>query len=319
MNELFVDFVKIFCKSGNGGQGSLYLKKKRYTKKVKKYNDSRIGSGGNGGDIIFQGDSNFYTLVHLKYNNHWIAESGYSGKKNNITGKNGKNLLIKVPLGTVIKDNCNNILAKITKNYQKEIILKGGIGGGKKYNDLDNNKIKTKGIWIYLELKIFSDIGIIGYPNSGKSTLLSMITNAKPRIDSFCFSNKHPYIGILQKDFNHTSIIDIPGIIKNSYEGKGIGINFLKHIEKNRILIFLLLPNGNEKKQYFILLNEIRKFNSTFLKKKKFILISKSEMVSKKKRKKIKKTFSRIGKKILFISSFSKEGILKLKSNLLKN
>ncbi|AGW85987.1 GTPase obg [Blattabacterium sp. (Nauphoeta cinerea)] len=287
------------------------------------------GTGGKGGDIIIQGNSHIHTFLHLRYHKHWIAKSGFPGKGNNITGANGKDLLIEVPIGTIVKDEKENIIMEITQNYQKKILFKGGIGG--KGNSFFKNSvyqsphyaqpgIKTKGNWIFLELKILADVGFIGFPNTGKSTLLSVITKAKPKIGNFAFTTKTPHIGVVKVNFNSFLVADIPGIIEKASEGKGLGHYFLRHIERNSVLLFLISSDTkNKKKEYFILLNELKKFNSNLLKKKRLLAISKSDLIDNDKKKKIKEFFlKKLEENVVFISSFTKEGLSELIKKLWK-
>ncbi|ACY40238.1 GTP-binding protein [Blattabacterium sp. (Blattella germanica) str. Bge] len=322
MKNSFVDFIKIFCKSGDGGSGCIHF-----------YRDKHItrggpdgGSGGKGGDIIIQGNSHIHTFLHLRYNKHWIAKSGSSGKGNNITGSNGKNLLIEVPVGTVVKDEKKNIITEITKNHEKKILFEGGKGG--KGNAFFKNSIhkspyyaqpgiKKKGNWIFLELKILADVGLIGFPNTGKSTLLSVITKAKPKIGNFSFTTKVPHLGVVKMDFNSFLVADIPGIIEKASEGKGLGHFFLRHAERNSVLLFLISSETKNKiQEYFILLNELKKFNSNFLNKKRLLAISKSDLINRKKKDEVKKIFLNSKEDIIFISSFTKEGLIELKEKL---
>ncbi|WP_341658323.1 GTPase ObgE [Blattabacterium cuenoti] len=324
MKNGFIDFIKIYCKSGDGGTGCVHF-----------YRDRRIarggpdgGTGGKGGDIIFQGNSHLHTFLHLRYHKHWIAKSGFPGKRKNITGENGKDLLIEVPVGTVVKDEKKNIIMEITKNSQKIILFKGGKGG--KGNTFFKNSriqsphyaqsgIKTKGNWIFLELKILADVGFIGFPNTGKSTLLSTITKAKPKIGNFSFTTKIPYIGVVKIDFNSFLVADIPGIIEKASEGKGLGHHFLRHVERNSVLLFLVSSDTkNKKKEYLILLNELRKFNSNLLKKKRLLAISKSDLINNEEKKEIEKIFFKLKENIVFISSFTKEGLSELIEKLWK-
>ncbi|WP_185873692.1 GTPase ObgE [Blattabacterium cuenoti] len=317
MKDNFIDFIKIFCKSGDGGDGFVHFNKTKYRRKGKPDG----GSGGKGGDLIIKGNSHINTFYHLKYHRHWIAKSGYSGKKNNLTGGNGKNLYIDVPIGTIIKDVNKNIIAEIINNNQKKILFQGGKGGhGNFFFRKSKNPyyyqygIKTIGNWIFLELKILSDVGLIGFPNVGKSTLLSILTNAKPKIGNYSFTTKIPNLGMVKMNDSSFIIGDIPGIIEKASEGKGLGHFFLKHVERNYILLFLIsAEKENQKKKYLILLNELKQFNIQLLKKKRLLVISKSDLIDDNKKNKIKKIFSTLKENIFFISSFSKEGIQKLK------
>ncbi|BAM99698.1 GTPase ObgE [Blattabacterium cuenoti] len=324
MKNCFVDFIKIYCKSGDGGIGCLHFYRDRHIAK----GGPDGGTGGKGGDIILKGNSHIHTFLHLRYHKHWIAKSGFPGKKNNITGKNGKDLLIEVPVGTVVKDEKKNIIMEITKNSQKKILFEGGKGGkGNAFFKNSRNQsphyaqsgIKTKGNWIFLELKILADVGFIGFPNTGKSTLLSTITKAKPKIGNFAFTTKTPHIGVVKVDFNSFLVADIPGIIEKASEGKGLGHHFLRHVERNSVLLFLVSSNTkNKKKEYFILLNELTKFNSNLLKKERLLAISKSDLINNEEKKKIEKIFFKLKENIIFISSFTKEGLSELIKRLWK-
>ncbi|WP_185864310.1 GTPase ObgE [Blattabacterium cuenoti] len=324
MKENFIDLIKIFCKSGDGGAGSIHFHKTKNV--IKRIPDG--GTGGKGGDIIICGNSHINTFFHLRYNKHWIAKSGNPGKGNNITGSNGEDLLIQVPVGTVVVDENNKIITEIIENNQKKILFYGGMGGKgnaffknltKKYPyKAAQYGIKTKGRWITLELKTLADVGIIGFPNAGKSSLLSSITKAKPRIGNFSFTTKKPNLGVVQFNFESFLIADIPGIIKDASRGKGLGYQFLRHIERNSILLILISSETkNKKNEYYILLNELKKFNSKLLSKKRLIAISKSDLIINNKTKnKIKKIFFDIGENIIFISSFTGDGLNYLKEKL---
>ncbi|WP_185849059.1 GTPase ObgE [Blattabacterium cuenoti] len=318
MKNDFVDFIKIYCKSGDGGIGSVHFYRDRRT--IRGGPDG--GTGGKGGDIIIKGNSHIHNFLHLRYHKHWIAKSGSPGKGNNITGANGNNLLIEVPIGTVVKDERKNIIMEITKDFQEEILFEGGKGG--KGNAFFKNSIhqspcyaqpgiKTKGNWVFLELKILADVGFIGFPNTGKSTLLSTITKAKPKIGNFAFTTKVPHIGVVEIGFNSFLVADIPGIIEKASEGKGLGHYFLRHIERNTVLLFLISSDtSDKKKEYFILLNELKKFNSSLLKKKRLLAISKSDLINNEKKREIKEFFVKLKENIIFISSFTKEGLSEL-------
>ncbi|WP_185865848.1 GTPase ObgE [Blattabacterium cuenoti] len=324
MENCFVDFIKIYCKSGNGGAGCIHFYRDKYITR----GGPDGGSGGKGGDIIIQGNSHIHTFLHLRYNKHWIAESGSSGKENNITGSSGKDLLIEVPIGTVVKDEKKNAITEITKNHEKKILFEGGKGG--KGNAFFKNSIyqspihaqkgiKTKGYWIFLELKILADVGLIGFPNTGKSTLLSVITRAKPKIANFSFTTKTPNLGVVKMNFDSFLVADIPGIIEKASEGKGLGHHFLRHAERNSVLLFLISSETKNKiKEYLILLKELNKFNSNFLNKKRLLAISKSDLINDKKKEKIREIFLSLKENILFISSFTKEGLMELKIKLWK-
>ncbi|WP_185868869.1 GTPase ObgE [Blattabacterium cuenoti] len=322
MKNCFIDFIKIYCKSGDGGSGCIHFYRDKYISR----GGPDGGTGGRGGNIIIQGNSSIHTFFHLRYNRHCIAQSGYPGRENNVTGSNGKDFLIEVPIGTVVKDENKNIITEIVKNYEKKILFKGGKGG--KGNAFFKNSVnqspyhaqkgvKTKGYYIFLELKILADVGLLGFPNTGKSTLLSVITKAKPKIGNFFFTTKYPNLGVVKMNFNSFLIADIPGIIENASEGKGLGHRFLRHAERNSVLLFVISADTKNKKQkYLILLKELSKFNLDFLNKKRLLVISKSDLISNKEKDKIRKTFFKIKENLIFISSFTGEGLMELKEKL---
>ncbi|WP_185866420.1 GTPase ObgE [Blattabacterium cuenoti] len=322
MKDNFIDLIKIYCKSGDGGKGAIHFHRgKSISRGV-----SDGGNGGKGGDIIMRGNSNIHTFFHLKYKRHWIAYSGSPGKKKNLTGANGKDLFIEVPIGTIVKDSNQNILAEFTRNFQEKVLFQGGIGGkGNAFFKSSKRRspryaqsgIKTKGSWIILELKILADVGIIGFPNTGKSTLLSKITRARPKIGNFCFTTTIPNFGIVKMNYDSFTVADIPGIIEKASEGKGLGYNFLRHVERNFILLFLISANTeNQKMEYLTLLNELKNFNPKLLSKKRLLAISKSDLIDKRMKNKIKKNFFLLKESVIFISSFTGDGILQLKKEL---
>ncbi|WP_185870908.1 GTPase ObgE [Blattabacterium cuenoti] len=325
MKESFIDSIKIFCKSGDGGSGAIHFHRERNI--IRGGPDG--GSGGKGGNIIICGNSHIHTFFHLKYNKHWIAKSGLPGRGNNITGANGKDLFIQVPIGTVIKDENKKVITEIIKNNQKKILFYGGMGGKGNFffkNSLVKSRryahpgIKTKGCWISLELKILADIGIIGFPNTGKSSLLSSITKAKPKIGNFSFTTKKPNLGVIKHNFDSFLIADIPGIVEMASCGKGLGYRFLRHIERNSALLILISSETKYKKrEYNILLNELKKFNPELLSKKRLLAISKSDLIiNNKEKRKIEKIFSDINENITFISSFTGEGLDFIKEKIYK-
>ncbi|WP_185859729.1 GTPase ObgE [Blattabacterium cuenoti] len=322
MKENFIDIIKIYCKSGDGGKGAIHFHREKYN-----IGRSDGGSGGKGGDIIMRGNSHIHTFLHLKYKRHWMAHPGYPGKRNNLTGANGKNLFIEVPIGTIVKDINQDILTEITKNSQEKILFRGGIGG--KGNAFFNSStrrspyyaqpgIKTKGNWIILELKILADVGLIGFPNTGKSTLLSKMTKARPKIGNFCFTTTIPNLGIVKMNYDSFTIADLPGIIENASAGKGLGHGFLRHVERNFILLFLISADAeNQEMEYLTLLNELKKFNPKLLSKKRLLAISKSDLIDNRIKNKIKeKFFSLKEENIIFISSFTREGFFQLRTKL---
>lgn len=322
----FVDYAKIFCRSGNGGAGSVSFRREKHVPR----GGPDGGDGGKGGDIILQGDLQKWTLLDLKFKRHYYAENGDKGMGGLKTGSGGKSIVIQIPPGTIAKDaRSGEILCEITKHNEKEILLRGGRGG------LGNNHFKTstrqtpqfaqpgeKGEQkeIILELKLLADVGLIGFPNAGKSTLLSVITAAKPKIADYPFTTLVPNLGIVQyKNYNSFVVADIPGIIEGASEGKGLGLRFLRHIERNSILLFMIsCENGDVNRNYKILLNELKKYNPELLKKDRMLAVTKCDLrIDEKSRKKLKKTFPK-GIKTIFISSLTGEGLDELKDLLWK-
>lgn len=321
----FIDYVKICTRSGNGGAGSKHFYRDKRTMK----GGPDGGDGGRGGHIYLEGDSNIWTLLHLRYNRHIFAKNGESGSRSLSTGANGEDVIIKVPLGTVARDaETNKLIAEITKHGEKVILRKGGRGG------LGNSHFKSathqtprfaqpgedgsEG-WNVLELKILADVGLVGFPNAGKSTLLSVVSAAKPEIADYPFTTLVPNIGIVKYKDNKTFVMaDIPGIIEGAAEGKGLGVRFLRHIERNSILLFLIpVDSKNINEEYKILLNELKKYNPELLNKKRILAISKADMLDEELLKEIKKEITiKIPK--LFISSITGLGIEKLKDNIWK-
>ncbi len=318
----FVDYVNIFCRSGKGGAGSAHLRREKYIPK----GGPDGGDGGKGGDIIMLGNSQLWTLLHLKYTRHIIADNGEPGGAQKSTGANGKNIIIKVPLGTVARDaNTNEILGEITENNQKIILLKGGRGG------LGNNHFKTsvnqtpryaqpgeKGVEtnIIFELKILADVGLVGFPNAGKSTLLSVISAAKPEIADYPFTTIRPNLGIVAYRNDKSFIMaDIPGIIKGAHEGKGLGLRFLRHIERNSVLLFMIPADANDiKEEYTILLNELKQYNPELLDKERLLSITKSDLLDKELKQEITKELPDIP--FVFTSSVTHSGLITLKDKL---
>lgn len=315
MINKFIDFIKISCKSGNGGSGLIHFRREKFIHK----GGPDGGDGGKGGNVIIQGNNQLYTISHLKEKKHNIAENGKNGGINRITGSNGKDCIIEVPIGTLIKDEYKNIIMEILNHNEKKILLYGGKGGKGNWHFKnaicqapfysEKGKI-VKEFSFFLELKILADVGIIGFPNSGKSTLISIITSSQPKIDNYPFTTLNPNIGILNyKKFKKLVIADIPGIIKGASKGKGLGFQFMKHIQRNRIILILIsCESNNYIKEYNIILNELNYFDTNFLKKKRLLLISKSDYLDNELKYEILKKLPK-NEKYIFISSFSKEGL----------
>ena len=308
----FVDYIKIFCRSGKGGVGCLHFARTKYNPTA----GPDGGDGGRGGHVILRGNSQMWTLLHLRYQKHIHAENGENGSKNNCTGKDGKDIYIDVPLGTVAKDEITGeVEAEILEHGQELIWLKGGRGGlGNSNFATATNQVPeyaqpgepgTEG-YKYLELKILADVGLVGFPNAGKSTLLSVISAAKPKIADYAFTTITPQLGIVPyRDNKSFCMADLPGIIEGAAEGKGLGHRFLRHIERNSVLLFLMPADSEDHaKEFKILYNELEQYNPELLDKKIILAISKSEMLDEELKKEIAAT---LPKEIphVFISSLA--------------
>ena len=323
----FVDYVKIHVSSGKGGQGSTHLHREKFIEK----GGPDGGDGGRGGHVIIRGNSNLWTLLHLKFQRHARAGHGGHGSKSRSTGADGDDVVLEVPLGTVVKDTeTDETLFEITENQEEKIVAKGGRGGlGNWHFKSSTNQtpryaqpgepIEEKDITI--ELKILADVGLVGFPNAGKSTLLSVITAAKPKIADYEFTTLKPNLGIVEyRDFQTFVMADIPGIIEGAAEGKGLGHYFLRHIERNSVLLFLIPADAKDiRKQYDILLDELKRYNPEMLDKERMIAISKSDMLDEELKAMLK---SELDEKLpidyMFISSVAQKGIVELKDKLWK-
>lgn len=324
-NSNFVDYVKMFLASGNGGNGSMHLHREKYVPK----GGPDGGDGGRGGHIILRGNPQFWTLIHLKYKKHIRAEEGESGSGSLRHGRNGKDIYLDVPLGTLAKDaETGEVLFEITEPGEEQIIVKGGRGGlgNANFKSATNQtpryaqpgELGVEG-WFILELKILADVGLVGFPNAGKSTLLSTVSAARPKIADYAFTTLEPSVGIVNYyDDKSFVMADIPGIIEGASEGKGLGHRFLRHIERNSVLLFLVPADSKDiLAEYKILLKELKKFNPELLDKQRILAISKSDMLDDELKKEIKPHLPR---KIptVFISSVANEGIKELKDLIWK-
>lgn len=319
----FVDYIKIHAQSGKGGRGSAHLHREKYVAK----GGPDGGDGGRGGHIIIRGKANLWTLYHLKFKKHFKAEIGDNGGKQRSTGKDGQDVYVDVPLGTIIRDGeSQEILFEITKENTEQILLEGGMGGrGNWHFKSPTNQtpryaqpgVDGKEGWYQMELKLLADVGLVGFPNAGKSTLLSVITAAKPKIADYAFTTLKPNLGIVQyRDFQSFVMADIPGIIEGASEGKGLGHRFLRHIERNSTLLFLIPADAdNIKKEYEILLNELKNHNPELLDKSKLLAISKSDMLDDELKEEIKLELPD-GIDAVFISSIAQTGLMELKDVL---
>ncbi|MBI6118741.1 GTPase ObgE [Salegentibacter maritimus] len=321
----FVDYVKIHVASGKGGSGSSHLHREKYIAK----GGPDGGDGGRGGHVIVKGNKNLWTLFHLKFKRHIRAEHGGNGSKQRSSGADGSDEYIEVPLGTVIRDTeTQKIIHEITEDGKEYLVAEGGMGGrGNWHFKSATNQtprysqpgIEGKQVDITLELKVLADVGLVGFPNAGKSTLLSVITAAKPKIADYEFTTLKPNLGIVEyRDFKTFVVADIPGIIEGAAEGRGIGHRFLRHIERNSTLLFLIpadAPNISE--QYEILLDELRRYNPEMLDKDRLVAISKSDMLDAELKLEMKHELDKnLGAPYLFISSVTQQGLTELKDRL---
>lgn len=283
----FVDYVKIYCRSGKGGRGSSHFRREKYIPK----GGPDGGDGGEGGDITLRGNRNYWTLLHLRYERHIMAENGEGGSRRNSSGKMGQSKVIEVPCGTVVYDaHTGDYICDITDHGEEVVLLKGGRGGrGNTHFKTPTNQAPryaqpgepSQERWIILELKLLADVGLVGFPNAGKSTLLSVVSAAKPKIANYPFTTLKPNLGIVSYRDNQSFVMaDIPGIIEGASEGKGLGIRFLRHIERNSLLLFVIPADSNDiKTEFNILLNELTQYNPELADKKRLLAISKTDLL----------------------------------------
>jgi GTPase len=319
----FIDYIRIFCRSGHGGAGARHFMRNKLTAK----GGPDGGDGGRGGHIILKGNAQLWTLLHMRYFKNVLAEHGEGGSKNNCTGRDGNDIILEVPLGTIAKDEeTGNVEAEILYDGQEIIWLKGGRGGlGNSNFATPTNQVPehaqpgeegTEG-YKYLELKVLADVGLVGFPNAGKSTLLSSITAATPKIANYAFTTLTPQLGMVEyRDSRSFCIADLPGIIEGAAEGKGLGHRFLRHIERNAILLFMIPADSDDhKKEFDILRNELEQYNPEMLQKDFIIAISKSDMLDDELKEAIAKE---LPKNIphVFISSVTNTGLTALKDLL---
>lgn len=323
----FVDYIKLYACSGNGGKGSVHLHREKYITK----GGPDGGDGGRGGHVIFRGNENLWTLHHLKFKKHFRAGHGEHGSKSRSTGADGTDVFAEVPLGTIVRDTeTNAILFEITEHNQEVILCEGGKGGrGNWHFKSPTNQtpryaqpgMQSEEKYVTVELKILADVGLVGFPNAGKSTLLSVITSAKPKIADYEFTTLKPNLGIVEyRDFQSFVMADIPGIIEGAAEGKGLGHYFLRHIERNSILLFLIPADADDiKNQYDILLDELRRYNPEMLDKERLVAISKSDLLDEELEAELKQILdNELTVDYMFISSVAQKGIVELKDLLWK-
>lgn len=323
-NSNFVDYVKIFCKSGNGGPGSAHFRREKYIP----MGGPDGGDGGRGGHIIIKGNEQLWTLLHLRYTKHIRADHGESGGRSRSHGADGVDQIVEVPLGSLVRNaETDEIIGEITEHDQQFIALKGGRGGlgndhfktstnqAPKYSQPGEDALEEA---IIIELKLLADVGLVGFPNAGKSTLLSVVSAAKPEIADYPFTTLRPNLGIVSYRDNRSFIIaDIPGIIEGAHEGKGLGLRFLRHIERNSMLLFMVPADAKDiRKEYSILLNELKQFNPELLDKERLLAITKCDMLDEELMAEMKLELPKV--KTIFISSITGMNVSQLKDEIWK-
>ena len=317
-NPNFVDYVKIFCRSGKGGSGSAHLHRDKFTRK----GGPDGGDGGRGGHVVLKGNEQLWTLLHLKFRKHVFAADGQPGSGSLKTGASGVDAMIEVPLGTVARDaETGDVLFEITGHGEEKVLIPGGRGGqGNDHFKSPTNQTPRyaqpgepgKEGWFILELKLLADVGLVGFPNAGKSTLLSAMSAAKPKIADYPFTTLVPNLGIVKYRDNRSFVMaDIPGIIEGASEGKGLGHRFLRHIERNSMLIFMVPADSKDiRKEYQVLLTELEKYNAELLDKRRLLLITKSDLLDEELIGEIKKDLPPV--RHHFISSVANLGLVTL-------
>lgn len=319
----FVDYVKIFCRSGAGGAGSAHFRREKYVA----YGGPDGGDGGAGGSVVLEGDRQFWTLIHLKYQRHVFAEDGQSGSGARSSGKSGEDAVIKVPLGTVAIDEQTGCqVGEVTQDGERLVLLQGGRGGqGNWHFKSATNQApryaqpgdpRLEGTFV-LELKVLADVGLVGFPNAGKSTLLSVVSSAKPKIADYAFTTLEPNLGIVEcRDFRSFVMADIPGIIEGAHEGKGLGTRFLRHIERNSVLLFMIPATTDDlNHEYEVLLNELTEYNPELQDRSRLLAITKCDTVDSERIGELKGQLP-AGIRSIFISSVSGQNIQQLKDML---
>ncbi|MDR0711711.1 MAG: GTPase ObgE [Prevotellaceae bacterium] len=321
----FVDYVRIYCRSGNGGAGAMHLHREKFVDK----GGPDGGNGGRGAHIILRGNRQRWTLLHLKFRKHIHAEDGEKGGSALSTGADGKDIVLDVPLGTIARDaETGEMLFEITAHDEEKTLVKGGRGGmGNAFFKSATNQTPRyaqpgepcREGWFVLELKILADVGLVGFPNAGKSTLLSVMSAAKPKIADYPFTTLEPNLGIVKyRDYKSFVMADIPGIIEGASDGKGLGLRFLRHIERNSVLLFLVPSDSPDiKAEYRVLLRELRQYNPEMLDKKRVLAVSKCDMLDDELMHAIKKTLPK-DVPHLFLSSVAQIGLTELKDLLWK-
>lgn len=320
----FVDYVKIFCRSGAGGNGSTHLHRDKLTMK----GGPDGGDGGRGGHIIIRANAQLWTLIHLKFSRHVFGGDGGSGSQSRSTGFDGEDKVIEVPLGTVARDaETGEVIFDVTEDGEEKVLVKGGRGGlgnwhfrsstnqTPRYAQSGGERVERS---VILELKVLADVGLVGFPSVGKSTLLSVVSAAKPKIAEYHFTTLVPNLGIVAyRDDRSFVMADIPGIIEGAHEGRGLGLRFLRHIERNSVLLFMVAADSNDiHNEYKILLNELKQFNPELLDKQRLLAITKSDMLDEELMDEIKQDLPDVP--CVFISSVAQKGIMELKDMIWK-
>lgn len=322
----FVDYVKIFCRSGAGGGGSVHFRREKHVEK----GGPDGGDGGRGGHIILKASRNRWTLLHLKYQKHIFAERGENGQGALKTGKQGADTVIEVPIGTVAKNaETGQVLLEMTEDDSEKILLSGGRGGlgNTNFKSPTNQTPRTaqpgepvQEMWIILELKVLADVGLVGFPNAGKSTLLSVLSAAKPEIANYSFTTLTPNLGVVAyRDDRSFVMADIPGIIEGASEGKGLGHRFLRHIERNSVLLFMIPADADDiQKEYQILVNELKSYNADMLDKRRILAITKNDLLDEELELEMREELPQ-GIQTVFISSVAQKGLMALKDLIWEN
>jgi GTP-binding protein len=321
----FIDHIRIQCRSGKGGKGSSHLRREKYMPK----GGPDGGDGGRGGHIILRGNVQLWTLLHLRYTKHVIAEDGEVGSSNQSSGRMGSDKVIEVPLGTIVKDDeTGEVLCEVTKDGEEHVLFPGGRGGQGnqhfKSATFQTPRFAQPGEpgvekWVKMELKVLADVGLVGFPNAGKSTLLSVITAAKPKIADYAFTTLAPNLGIVPyRDHMSFVMADIPGIIEGASEGKGLGLRFLRHIERNSVLLFMVPADSTDiKHDYEVLLNELKEYSPELLDKQRLLAITKCDMLDAEMMAQMKKELPKRVDHVM-ISSVARFGLDELKDKLWK-
>ncbi len=322
----FIDYVKFRSRSGNGGAGCLHFHREKFVEK----GGPDGGDGGRGGHVILKGNAQLWTLLHLKYRKHISAQDGNGGEGQNMTGAQGKDVIVEVPLGTVARHaDTNEVICEINTEGEEVILSPGGRGGkGNAFFATPTQQAPHhaqpgepgKEEWVIMELKLLADVGLVGFPNAGKSTLLSVVSAAKPKIADYAFTTLTPNLGVVAYRENQSFVMaDIPGIIEGAAEGKGLGVRFLRHIERNSVLLFVIPADAKDiRTEFEILLNELKKYNPELLDKKRVLAISKSDLLDEELRLGLQKELPK-GIPALFISAMTNQGLGELKELIWKN